>query len=156
MRHIKLSDEGLQNFGIITAFGAGREISIVAAAATPAKEKDLDAGFGFVRINRNGVAVFDAVQLASLALHLIQRADAIAIYGGGFIIGGIAGFLHFLRQAFLDFRAFVLHKSTGFVDQSFIRVFVDFVGTGRATTFDLMQQARTRAMVKNVVRARTQ
>lgn len=86
-------------------------------------------------------------------LNIGQRADAVAQYHRQFIILRLAGFLHFLRQFFLNPGVFTFEKINRVTHQPPVVFRRYFAHAGRRTALNLIHQTRTVTVFENAVAA---
>lgn len=102
----------------------------------------------------NNVSRFDIGILHLIAvLNIGQRADAVAQHHRQFIILRVAGFLHFLRQFFLNPGVFTFKKINRVTHQPPVVFRRYFANAGRRTALNLIHQARTVTVFENAVAA---
>ena len=145
---IKLRKKGVEDFGLgQRRVGAG-EVGAIAPVLIGAKEERFDAEASGVLGDGEDVGFFDAARIDPLrALNRRERRDAVAQPRRALKLQSLGGFGHFARQLFADVATFAGEEIPRLSHELGVILHGDFAGARARTAFDLIEQARTRAIV---------
>ncbi|CCC98265.1 protein of unknown function [Azospirillum baldaniorum] len=140
---VELRDEGGQHLRSLGTLVVAGEIGAVAVVAPAAEEEHLHAGHSALRVGGDHVGVldhpFDVDVL--VRLHRGQRADTVAVAGGGLVVEILRRLGHLGDELRLDVPAFAGQEGARLIDLRLVLRRADPLHAGRGAALDLVLQA---------------